>query len=74
MYIDASLTHTGNTVCDSEPCLNGGGCISLAEGLYRCECLPGFTGGTCRGWLRNTYLLLRECIVVCISSSLSLYQ
>jgi hypothetical protein len=40
------------SACASRPCLNGGECVSdpttASNGtLYRCACLPGFTGATC---------------------------
>ncbi|UJR35334.1 hypothetical protein I4U23_028095, partial [Adineta vaga] len=34
-------------VCSSNPCLNGGSCISLGNGFYTCICATGFTGTNC---------------------------
>ena len=32
--------------CDSEPCMNGGSCMSVM-GMVRCACVPGWTGQFC---------------------------
>ncbi|XP_039738863.1 neurogenic locus notch homolog protein 4 isoform X4 [Pteropus medius] len=32
----------------SEPCANGGICLSLSQGLGTCQCAPGFLGETCQ--------------------------
>lgn len=33
--------------CASDPCENGGGCTSLDDGAFSCQCLEGFDGPTC---------------------------
>ncbi|XP_044171677.1 uncharacterized protein LOC114977630 isoform X5 [Acropora millepora] len=33
--------------CSSNPCQNGATCVNLV-GSYRCNCAPGYTGGTCQ--------------------------
>lgn len=33
--------------CASSPCDNGGTCISLQGGDFKCHCLKGFQGKTC---------------------------
>lgn len=47
--------HTGNcenshkkpVVCKANTCKNGGKCIELPLGGFKCECLPGFGGRVC---------------------------
>lgn len=34
-------------VCQSNPCLNNGKCVSPLPGVFRCSCLPGFKGTYC---------------------------
>jgi hypothetical protein len=41
------------TTCPSNLCLNGGSCLSIPGGGYRCSCQPAFTGSRCdipAGW------------------------
>ncbi|CAH1777875.1 unnamed protein product, partial [Owenia fusiformis] len=40
------------TPCTSNPCLNGGTCIT-SENEYRCECLPGYTGSNCESFIAS---------------------
>ncbi|CAF0895158.1 unnamed protein product [Brachionus calyciflorus] len=35
-----------NSLCDSNPCRNGGTCIPISN-TYKCLCLPGFNGYNC---------------------------
>lgn len=39
--------------CDSQPCLNGGTCLSEGPEGYRCVCPPGYAGDPhCGQWMR----------------------
>ena len=31
-------------ICNNNPCVNGGTCSNLGNGLFVCACLTGFTG------------------------------
>jgi len=35
--------------CDSDPCMNGGVCVSGGDGTYKCQCVPGlqYIGDNC---------------------------
>lgn len=37
-----------NYCTNHRPCLNGGTCFNTGEGLYTCQCPPGFTGSECQ--------------------------
>ena len=34
-------------VCDAKPCKNEGTCSFDADGVYLCNCKPGYTGNDC---------------------------
>ncbi|XP_077975530.1 protein lin-12-like [Styela clava] len=44
---DGNCGTTCFSACDSNPCKNGGGCLTRAEGTFQCDCPAGFTGTTC---------------------------
>ena len=35
------------SVCDSNPCLNGGSCLNQGPNVYKCVCPHGFRGKNC---------------------------
>ena len=37
----------GESVCASQPCLNGGQCVQTDSFWYQCQCAPGFDGKNC---------------------------
>nr|XP_042911033.1 neurogenic locus Notch protein-like [Parasteatoda tepidariorum] len=34
--------------CTNNPCGKGGTCVDVAPGMYKCDCLEGFTGRNCK--------------------------
>lgn len=50
IYQPFSFTVLADSVCDAEPCFNGGVCIRDDEdtsGQYICQCRPGYIGANC---------------------------
>ncbi|ETE60097.1 hypothetical protein L345_14165, partial [Ophiophagus hannah] len=45
-YLNKSLKERGDA-CDSNPCENGGICVSGLDGFYICECPDGITDSNC---------------------------
>lgn len=43
------------------PCKNGGDCIPLQLGRYKCKCLPGWEGANCEKNI-GTFIIKLPCI------------
>ena len=47
--LDMKLEDKCDNACQYMPCMNGGSCRTAPDSYgYTCDCLPGFTGETCR--------------------------
>ena len=44
--IDGQLTNN-YCISFSNPCMNGGVCVSIYPNTFRCNCASGFTGSLC---------------------------
>lgn len=56
--------------CSADPCLNGGTCVSLSDGLdFQCNCVAGFTGRRCD--FGKTSFLLFYCRLYLLKSLVS---
>ena len=44
---EGSMCEKRKSICDSQPCVNGGTCLEQTETVFKCACAPGFSGPLC---------------------------
>ena len=58
---------TGNQACSINRCKNGGSCLTLAGGGFRCVCAPGFTDVLCEASRNYCKRLVARSALFCTS-------
>ena len=60
------------SVCDSNPCLNGGSCLNQGPNVYKCVCPHGFRGKNCESKSFYCIYIFRVDYLVCTRSKLNI--
>lgn len=54
------------SVCDSNPCLNGGSCLNQGPNVYKCVCPHGFRGKNCESKSFLVFVHFLYWLLVCL--------